>query len=96
MKTGKYVRQQQIAETTGTLVRVLDLCHSASAFPPGEIVDQRDIRGQVVKRRTLRWGMLCVEHDTLILHQMLSDATAEADDPTTWCDPCQATTGVAR
>lgn len=91
---GAYVRRVHIAQTTQTVVHVVDLCHPAAEHEPGVIVEQRDLNGTPVKQRTLRWGTVCVEHDICCPHERRDDAYVSADDPTDWCDGCK--TAAAR
>lgn len=85
----RLVHHDGLDAASGTQVRVLDLQHPDSPYPPGVIVLARNGAGEPVKTRQQRWGVECVDHDVLVRTESLSDARSEAEDAPMWCTGCR-------
>lgn len=91
LNTGKYVRARVANARAAAVVEVVDLSHPDSKYPPGQIVEARDIHGNPVRVRTARWGAVCLAHEVVCSHARLDDALADADLVTDWCSQCATT-----
>lgn len=81
--SGRYVRQERRARSTGSQIAVLDLCAPGSEFDP-----ELDRDGKLLNR----WATVCDTHANICTHPTLALAEAHAAAPEGWCDRCACCT----